>query len=337
MISLPAFQGEILPLIQQFEDPAIPPQFQQDVDLSFTDALSWSKPELVEDLIVRSAHGEDLAAVNLDLIRNHEEKERPCRLKSVAKKRALTAKELRNQRGRLQLNYIAQMIKDPPPVLPEVPLPPNELILTVALYKPSREKQQEFQVLGSQPLTALRDRLYCLSDYLLDGQQCKSGYFFIEDVFYNDARVPGSLDYSRPILDWVAQNQRFTEPGLGVYSARPMETTRFADLGVRLWHPYLYMHQGSCEHYLVFTDVRVAHPSDIQNVNAYPRHIFQAKIRRRKCGVCDIFPARYVTYRDRLAPEEPFFYCERCYGPLHYDSQGKLLYNDFEVFRYFHE
>ena len=50
------------------------------------------------------------------------------------------------------------------------------------------------------------------------------------------------------------------------------------------------------------------------------------------CGVC-----RYVTYDDKLAPENPFFFCERCYQPIHYNAVGHLHYNDFRVYPYEHE
>lgn len=51
-------------------------------------------------------------------------------------------------------------------------------------------------MLGSQPLSALRDRVYCLQDKQLDGAHTKSGYFFIEGKFYNDLRDPRALRYS---------------------------------------------------------------------------------------------------------------------------------------------
>jgi hypothetical protein len=43
---------------------------------------------------------------------------------------------------------------------------------------------------------------------------------------------------------------------------------------------------------------------------------------------------RYVTYGDRLSAENPAFFCERCYDILHYDAQGRLLYDDYTVFEY---
>lgn len=52
----------------------------------------------------------------------------------------------------------------------------------------------------------------------------------------------------------------------------------------------------------------MAHKQDVHNLVAYPLRPFQAKTRRRKCRVCDIYPAAYVTYGDKLATENPFFY-----------------------------
>jgi snRNA-activating protein complex subunit 3 len=46
---------------------------------------------------------------------------------------------------------------------------------------------------------------------------------------------------------------------------------------------------------------------------------------------------RVVTINDKLAPENPCFFCENCYGPLHYDDQGNVLYDDFYVFPYYPE
>jgi len=72
-----------------------------------------------------------------------------------------------------------------------------------------------------------------------------------------------------------------------------------------------------------------------KNRNLYPIQIFQSKVRKRKCRICDIYPAKWVTHGDKLSPENPCFYCEHCYYPFHYNEQGELLFNDFEVFPYY--
>jgi len=51
-------------------------------------------------------------------------------------------------------------------------------------------------------------------------------------------------------------------------------------------------------------------------------------------ALCD---ASYVTVSDRLAPDSPCYFCDQCYRPFHYTFEGKLLYDDFEVYPYVHE
>ncbi|KAG8085110.1 hypothetical protein GUJ93_ZPchr0010g8066 [Zizania palustris] len=71
---------------------------------------------------------------------------------------------------------------------------------------------QEFLVLGSQLLTDLRDNIYCLTDKLMNvaKQHVRSGYFLIEDTFYNDTRH-STVDYSKPILDWLKNSSNEAE------------------------------------------------------------------------------------------------------------------------------
>lgn len=102
-----------------------------------------------------------------------------------------------------------------------------EVVLTLQFYRPIKEKthfgnthrysfvaDQELQVLGSQKLTDLRDAFICVSDIASHGECSqnpkakinkkrdkseisKSGFFFINDTFYNDLRDPLGKDYSQ--------------------------------------------------------------------------------------------------------------------------------------------
>jgi len=198
-------------------------------------------------------------------------------------------------------------------------------------------KSQEYLVLGSQPLTALKDRFYCLSDHILDGPSTKSSYFFIGNTFYNDFRDPNSFDYSKDIIDWVNLNNRYTHPNLGIFTSKSMADTLFRDLSIRMGAQYLYVHQGNCQHIITFSNLRLVSDQDNQDKTVYPIHIFQSKIKRKKCRICDINPAKFITYGDKLADENPYFYCDKCYRPFHYSYEGKLLYQDFEVYPYYHE
>lgn len=53
-------------------------------------------------------------------------------------------------------------------------------------------------------------------------------------------------------IDW-AKSHNYPQ-----FSTAKMEDTRFLDLKVKVGYPYLYCHQGDCEHLVIITDVRSA-------------------------------------------------------------------------------
>ncbi|KAI0216503.1 snRNA-activating protein complex subunit 3 [Lamellibrachia satsuma] len=220
----------------------------------------------------------------------------------------------------------------------------REAIVNVRLYRPyfrSRSTphpllNQEFHVLGSQLLSQLRDRIECPADDVVAGDfsQCpdlptdikakdiyKSGTFFIEDVFYNDMRHPNCRDYSRQIIEWSSDISR----GVGPFTSQDMATTTFNDLHIRLGHPYLYLHQGDCEHLLIFSDVRLLHSEDCQDLTRYPLLIGARRERQAHCRICQTFTARWVTHESPLTPEDPCFFCDTCFRALHYGANGHNL------------
>jgi len=214
---------------------------------------------------------------------------------------------------------------------------PSEIIITVSFYHSLKsQKVQSYRVLGSQKLTTLKDRFYCLSDHIFEGPTTKSSFFFIENTFYNDTRNEGNLDYSEQIIKWSKENERILYKNMD-YKVEKMEEKTFLDLNLAIGKQYLYYHQSNCEHIMVFEEVRRIDNRDILAKKEYPLHVFQCKVRRKKCMICNIYVAKFITFGDQYAPENPCFYCDRCYRPFHYDEEGNLLYSNFKVFPYYHE
>ncbi|XP_071722093.1 snRNA-activating protein complex subunit-like [Rutidosis leptorrhynchoides] len=223
-----------------------------------------------------------------------------------------------------------------------------EVVLCVELYHTKRKwvKTQELVVLGCQTLAELRDKIYCLKDQVMHkaGQHDPSGYFLIENAFYNDFRDPSAIDYSEPIRYWLrnckdealkkwewinmGKLQRKQEAVVGDvgssdlprFKTLEMHRTKFSDLSFRLGAGYLYCHQGACEHVIVIRDMRMIHPGDSQNREAYPILTFQLKVVIRKCNVCKIYRAKKVTVDDKWSPENPCYLCDYCYSLLHSDD-----------------
>lgn len=245
-----------------------------------------------------------------------------------------------------------------------VPVHYPEVALSIEVYHNARKwvKNQEFLVLGQQTLTELRDKIYCLTDHVMQKakQHDPSGYFLIEDTLCNDLRDPSAVDYSEPIFDWLRNSKDealkkwewiaagglqtkqkavvgdVTGSQLPHFRAVDMHKTQFCDLKFRLGAGYLYCHQGDCRHTIVVRDMRLIHPQDVQNRAAYPILLFQLKPHIRKCYVCKIFRATQVTMDDKWAQENPCYFCDNCYYLLHY-KDGCLLYDDFSVHEYRHD
>ncbi|KAJ9181672.1 hypothetical protein P3X46_009776 [Hevea brasiliensis] len=253
----------------------------------------------------------------------------------------------------------------PSNVQEHIPVHHPEVVLCIEVYHNIRHwlKTQEFLVLGRQMLTEMRDRIYCMTDQVMQkaGHYDPSGYFLIEDVFCNDTRDPSAIDYSEPIFDWLTNSKddalrkweciisgelqrkqkavigEVTTSQLPQFRRVDMQKTRFCDLRFRLGAGYLYCHQGDCKHTIVIRDLRLIHPEDVQNRAAYPIVIFQLKLRFQKCNVCNIFRATKVTVDDKWTPDNPCYFCNDCYYLLHYSENGSLLYSDFSTYDYLHD
>jgi len=217
-------------------------------------------------------------------------------------------------------------------------LPPDEKVLVVELFHPTRlSRTEEFKVLGSQSLLALRRAIYCVTDCKVSPECRRSACFFINDAFYTDTSHEGYTDYSAVLK----QN------GVGGSSAncptRPMVDVTFNDLSIRLGERYVYLHAGGCAHFMIFGTIRLLHtPSDSLSASSYPERTFCRRPRLRRCAVCDVRSAKRVTYNDRLCPENPTFFCDPCFHKLHYSKPNdagemQALYTDFEVYKYWHE
>ncbi|XP_078070291.1 snRNA-activating protein complex subunit 3 isoform X3 [Mustelus asterias] len=201
------------------------------------------------------------------------------------------------------------------PSHPEDSIPAGEVILTINVYSPiifikHREKKPHHTllVLGSQKLTELRDAISCVSDLQIGGEFSntpdlapehiskdlyKSAFFFFEGIFYNDMRYSECRDLSRTIIEWAESHDR----GCGKFSAAKMEDYIFNDMCIKVGYPYLYCHQGDCEHVIIITDIR------------------------------------WVTNNDSFAPEDPGFFCDLCFRMLHYDADGNKM-GDFLAYPY---
>ncbi|XP_034044414.1 snRNA-activating protein complex subunit 3 [Thalassophryne amazonica] len=228
-------------------------------------------------------------------------------------------------------------------------IPEGEVILTINVYYPATFERFTYTrphmtllLMGSHTLAELRDSICCVSDLQVCGEfsstpdiapeyickdHFKSAFFYFEGVFYNDMRFPECQDISMTIIEW-AKSRNFP-----LYHQVKMEDTQLVDLNVRVGFPYLYCHQGDCEHLIIITDVRLAHKNDCLDKKLYPLLIHKHRVTTQKCAVCHLFIGRWLTTNDQFAPSNPCLFCDKCFRMLHYDAEGNKL-GDFQAYPY---
>lgn len=225
------------------------------------------------------------------------------------------------------------------------PVDPNEILLRIAIFDcKSKALSQEYLFLGSQYLSEVKDSIYCLSQQYYGKHFSPSGYFLIEDTFYDDLR-PASpstsahspFRYSDGIVEWAKKHNRYKLPGLSSYQQGDMSQIQLCELNLRLSALYLFCHLGNCQHVISVQEMRTLDAEDNLNRHLYPLLVYEPKIKRRRCGVCELYSAKAVVYGDKRAPQNPFLFCDSCFKLLHYDEEGALLYDDFKTFQYYHE
>ena len=198
----------------------------------------------------------------------------------------------------------------------------------------------------------------------------ESGFFFIENVFYDDLRSKNSVSLSKSIVD--ASKKYFIRcPGMKLedsddddededeeengkengasslqkkeklkpsnFTSRDMRETTFSDLEIVPGKAYLYRHQGTCDHILRFRDVRMAHmDAETAKLSSehYPIVISEARTVRKQCMCCETHDATVTAYGDEMAVCSPFFWCDSCFDVAHPTEEEK---KSTETYPYFFE
>lgn len=236
-------------------------------------------------------------------------------------------------------------------------LPGEDILVSVRIYQPFTQRARKAQktecgsllrlsnvtaILGSQTLAELRDKITCIADYTIS-KECsgnldnalgpmakdvyKSGFFFIEDTFYNDTRCPTNVDYSKVIIDWAQRR-----PKLGPFRTAKMEECRIDSLDLRFGFPWVYKHQGGCEHLVVFSDARFINGDDELARSAYPKIVRLRPLSSKFCMICGAFAAYWITLEHERVPHNPCYFCDSCFKSYNYIDGKKV--GSFDAYAY---
>lgn len=244
----------------------------------------------------------------------------------------------------------------------------NKKFITVVVIQtwpqPAKEPkvrlEKEILFRSDQCLTQLRDQIKCQRDYtvpmdlsdnpeqperIFRGELFKSGFFLIDDTFYNDMRDSNNIDLSSNIIEWSNKPVMIVgEDGenvlvnrkIGPFKSRKMEDCTFEDLQFRLGCPYLYLHQGDCEHLFTISDIRYV-PNDLETQRTEFPFLTATSVGLKsdnvRCYMCLSRPPHWYTRNNDRLPVDPYLFCENCFHSFNYDSDKKKI-GTFQAYLY---
>ena len=222
-----------------------------------------------------------------------------------------------------------------------------EAIITVSYFRaqnsvstpdPTRKNMpvRSLHLITQNTLADLRDAIKCAKDLEIPGDFSQnpedvkttktakeifpSAMFFIEDTFYIDKRSLKVQDYSVNIVNWLKRKGVTKE-----FPVKSMTRTTILNLEIRLGMPYVYIHQGNCEHLIQFTDMRLLNSDDCQELQAYPISFTMTRNKFLICNVCQMRAVKWTVSNSTISPTEPAHYCDICFKMSHYDSTGAKI------------
>ncbi|XP_067633991.1 uncharacterized protein Pbp49 [Eurosta solidaginis] len=228
----------------------------------------------------------------------------------------------------------------------------NDLIVKVRIYRPARavhtgqslEKPvfaEEFDCLGTNYLSELRDRIACVCkkkrffdvsdnpNAELPTKITDPAYFFINNTFYNDLRIPNNPDYSEIIRKWAKKAVGLKDLS---FEVAQMEKTRFLDLSVSIGFPQLYQHHGNCEHVFVISQVEVLVPGMAWGQRQqYPRLCSFGSFNSRVCNMCGTGRYTFIVTNSDRQLQDPAYVCSKCFLQYHYIDGKKI--GSFQAYR----
>ncbi|KAF0707631.1 hypothetical protein AaE_013521, partial [Aphanomyces astaci] len=160
----------------------------------------------------------------------------------------------------------------------------DSLYLLEVMHSSLASKKSQFLlVLGSTPLTALADAIYCRDYEYLKEFGLHSKMMYMAGQFFVDKRQPHHVDYSNDVRQWL---QKFPAlqldyPGYDTTSMS-MERATLSALALQLDTPYLFLHLGQCEHIMFIRNIRLLHTMDDPRTDEYPMRLTRRQ-HHQKC------------------------------------------------------
>ncbi|KAJ7594281.1 snRNA-activating protein of 50kDa MW C terminal-domain-containing protein [Mycena floridula] len=131
----------------------------------------------------------------------------------------------------------------------------------------------------------------------------------IEGVAYGDGQ--SSEDYATKLTEALSKSMKSAKIAK---SKSDMRNTKLSSLSLKLHEPYWLLHKGSCEHFVVFTEIRMVHSSDLTSGYPLTTHVTPSIL--GICRICTKVPAVWSVIGDVRLGENPCLVCGPCWRSL---------------------
>lgn len=101
----------------------------------------------------------------------------------------------------------------------------------------------------------------------------------------------------------------------------------------RFGYPYLYMHQGDCEHLFVFADARLLQHNDCLHSKCYPHVFAVSRNANRMCFMCSISLAKWICINSDRFPQNKVLLCTECCNAYNYINKEKI--GEFKLYPFY--
>ncbi|KAF9510640.1 hypothetical protein BS47DRAFT_1487381 [Hydnum rufescens UP504] len=142
----------------------------------------------------------------------------------------------------------------------------------------------------------------------------KGAVICVEGVAHGDGL--SRPDYADKLKDFY--NKKTSRP---IQKGTLMHDTKLSDLELRLHQPYWLVHQGECDHLIVFEQIRLAHASDPRS--GYPLMIHQSPVRLSICQICCRLPPEVAVVSDPRIGQSAGLLCSACWRALGDPVEGR--------------
>ncbi|CAA9989537.1 snRNA-activating protein complex subunit 3, putative [Plasmodium knowlesi strain H] len=212
----------------------------------------------------------------------------------------------------------------------------DTFIISISFYHPIRGiKIAEYEILSWQTLADLTDVFFCFDSSNYGLPQFDGSVYYIDGVLYPDLRSPNALDYSACILDFYKKKKEnnFIRPPYKVLQHKAV----IGQMEIPLYQKCCFLHQGNCEHRIIFNNIRQYNSLRDKEFAKYPLRIFKPNIAKKFCLCCHKNIAQKIILDCYLFKENPSYICNSCFNLFLLDKEGNPVDAIMKHFEYIDE